>query len=548
MNTINIKYGLEDIKARVPGLFAYFEFDENEKCTIHPASDSNNGCYGKIPCSIVLPDGVELVVENEIILASRKEYSYRTLMIYYYEYAEVLFDDPFIDFMEKGIGKFGININIDRTECNLVPEYEYYANCARLYDEYEKMSILCQKYLEIKEATGETDCDMECLLDKYKRLGGDVMKNFYHEKIDIANMISDEYLAYVGNSLNLNFDINIVSHENDGGILSTFLVFWYPKGIYNDGDIVIYNDRSYICNTDNTTGEWDARKFDLLSETYDIDSEHCKMAGIADSRLPEFRGLRNYLDEGGDIKTPDSNTDWLWYYRIGTVGYYETTTDELGNIVVNGNRNLVEGEYETHLMAYGDVITDIIRNSEEQTITFEYMVGCNLKAVYRGCKIDDDNNVTYYYGDYEYNEDDSHGIRFTETYYYYDDDIISMTDEEFEQYISFDRGAKDTYKKCPFDISSSLIMNDMIVNGTPKTYVTAVGEFSTQIDTQKDSLVNPTTKFDYLMGITYKPSVKTDVYVNRGNAAAWERHLKLSEIKTFEDMETYANGGFFNIR
>ena len=87
----------------------------------------------------------------------------------------------------------------------------------------------------------------------------------------------------------------------------------------------------------------------------------------------------------------------------------------------------------------------------------------------------------------------------------------------------------------------------MDVNGVPVDYSYIMSGFSTQITTEKDSLVSPTLKFDYLNGITYKPEVKNDVRVSRGNAAAWERHIKLSEIKNFEDLETYSNGGFFNL-
>ena len=43
MNTIKVKYGLEDITARVPGLFPYIEFDENHVSTVHAASDSDVG-------------------------------------------------------------------------------------------------------------------------------------------------------------------------------------------------------------------------------------------------------------------------------------------------------------------------------------------------------------------------------------------------------------------------------------------------------------------------------------------------------------------------
>lgn len=547
MNTIKIYYGKEDIKSRIPGLFPYMEFDDNGINSIHPASDSDCGCYAKIPCSIVLPTNVKLVVDNVTVLNENTEYSYTTLMNYYYEYRDKQPDSTFIVFMDKGIGKFTIDADIDYKECTLVPGYEYYANCSRLYNEYVRMSIMCQKYLEYKEETGNINCELECLLDKYRKLGGDTMRDYYGDKVSQAIEISDEYLSYAGNNLSLDFNINIVSKSDDLGILNTFLVFWNPDDTYNTGDIVIYNDRSYVCKYDEVKGEWDSNNFDLLSETYDITSDI--IDGASDSRLTEFRGIRNYLDEGGAIRTPKVDEDWLWYYRIGAVGYYETTTDDRGNLMVNGHRTQDIGEYETKLMAYGDVLTNITRNKDEQTITFEYIIGCNLKARYKGSQTDDDGNVSYYYGDYEYNEDDPHGVLYTETYYYdYGSDIYNMTDEQFNTFVSFDRAIGDTYKKAKFDISLNRGTCMVVVDGVPKEYTYLASNFKAHMDATKDSLVNPVTKLDYLTGTTYKPTVKTDVFVGRGNAAAWERHIKLSELKTFEDLATYANGGFFNLR
>lgn len=42
------------------------------------------------------------------------------------------------------------------------------------------------------------------------------------------------------------------------------------------------------------------------------------------------------------------------------------------------------------------------------------------------------------------------------------------------------------------------------------------------------------------------PNVKVDIIFNRGNAAAWEKHFKLSECNTLEDLENYGNGFFLS--
>ena len=54
------------------------------------------------------------------------------------------------------------------------------------------------------------------------------------------------------------------------------------------------------------------------------------------------------------------------------------------------------------------------------------------------------------------------------------------------------------------------------------------------------------TKQEYLFGITSEPEVFSDVFIERGTTSVKERHLKLSEVKTLEDLVNYGNG-FFNV-
>ena len=72
--------------------------------------------------------------------------------------------------------------------------------------------------------------------------------------------------------------------------------------------------------------------------------------------------------------------------------------------------------------------------------------------------------------------------------------------------------------------------------------------FTTTVDiTHVDIEERPLIRYDYYNGVSFQPSVNEDVYVERGVTQALEKHIKCSEIKTFEDLENYANGGFFVI-
>lgn len=620
MNTIKLKYGLEEITSRIPGLFPYIEFDENHVATIHSASDSDSGCYGKIVCAMTIPEGVFL----DGVIESNKSYTYSTLINTYYENKDSYPLSTFIQFMDRGIGKFNITADIDFEYCTLVPEYEYYANCGRLWDDYTKISIMCEKYIQMKETTGEINCELECLVEKYAKMGGDIMRDYYGSLINNANITSNEFLSYKSDDFNLSIDLNIVTSENDLGILNTFIEFFGLKYVnvlyviedrgvvrivrevdpedpthprsqdtmvstekyYLDefcsieavdgvdyflpGEFIVYNDRSYICNQPTINGEWDSTRFRLISEDYstlepDIDKAYYNpdtgatpsdtIEAITNSKLNGFVGETKYTDESGSVVYPQEGAYWLWFYRIGQIGYSETTTDMFNNIeIMDGFERIADTDgnhYETHLMAYGDIITNITRNKDDKTLTFTYVVGAHFKAKLLDIVPDDDGNDRYYYGEFEYDSNDSHGLIYNEVYNYEPDgEIDNMSDEFFEYFINHDKlelRQDDTvdpsiivsarYTKAPFNTYTNTNYYTLSVNGEENINSYIVSDYSVSIQLDKYDIATPLTKFDYLSGIAYKPTVETDVYVSRGNASAWERHVKLGEIKTFEDLE-----------
>ena len=568
METLHIRYGIEDLTSRVPGLFPYIEFMENGTSAVRSAKDSMTGSYGQIACGIKLPDDVELVVDGVVYLPSGSSCSYRTLMNLYYEYKGILpANHPFIMFMDRCIGLFRITAPIDRSECDLVPEYMYYAECARLYSEYANMGRMCELYQQMKSLTGEVNCELECLVTKYARLGGDVMRDYYGEMavvaVDEADWILDNCADI--SAATVGIGLNMVRSEDDLGVLSTYLNPWEPNVRYVGGDIVTYNGRTYVCTCQE--GEYTEGIWDPTTETMAFDTQHfsllaedyyayglgptCNINGTVESSLGEFKENICYTDEGGSQVYPTNGEDWLWFYKIGKVGQYDTLTDELGNImIINGHsRQTVINEYETHLMAYGDVLTNITCDEDNMTVTFTYVIGCNLKARLTDIQVDPNGDTKYYYGSYEFNENDGSGVVHTETYRFSGDltdinEIISNGD--FNTYVT-QQPLAYRYHRCPFNTQDNTVPVEFMSNGYPATANYIMSDFLATVYNERDSFVSPTFKTDYLVGVTFNPSIDANVFINRGNSAAWERHVKLGEIKSFEDLTNYANGGFFNM-
>jgi hypothetical protein len=66
-------------------------------------------------------------------------------------------------------------------------------------------------------------------------------------------------------------------------------------------------------------------------------------------------------------------------------------------------------------------------------------------------------------------------------------------------------------------------------------------------DAYKADVVNdPIFRDEKMLGLNYPLKESYDVVVERSSSAAFEKHLQLSEVKTWQDLENYRNGLFLN--
>lgn len=76
---------------------------------------------------------------------------------------------------------------------------------------------------------------------------------------------------------------------------------------------------------------------------------------------------------------------------------------------------------------------------------------------------------------------------------------------------------------------------------------TKYGNNEDQLDPNKNFISVPVIHRDFNNGIASQEKVSGNIYIDRGVSSSFEKHLKLQEISTMNDLETYSNGGFFNI-
>lgn len=177
-------------------------------------------------------------------------------------------------------------------------------------------------------------------------------------------------------------------------------------------------------------------------------------------------------------------------------------------------------EFEEGITYTADKILKI-DDSEAGYISFTYVLG----AVFSDSGYTNYTGGTIYNEKYAYNENIQGEISldgFDEVRYWYNS-------------IDFD-GSKEYIENS--DLNLSKYGNISYING-----------LTTGDVWKKDGTVynSPIIKEDYLMGISMNGITDIDVEINRGNAAAFESHFRLSECNSISDIEDNGNGGFYNI-
>lgn len=60
--------------------------------------------------------------------------------------------------------------------------------------------------------------------------------------------------------------------------------------------------------------------------------------------------------------------------------------------------------------------------------------------------------------------------------------------------------------------------------------------------TSENSINVPSIKLDYLIGLVDAPKINVDVFIDRGSNSSFDRHIKLGDINSLDDLERYGNG------
>lgn len=582
MNTVKVKYCIEDLKYRVFGLFPFFADNGNDEIVLYKGNSAKDGCYGQLTCALRIP--CDLIINGELVLSRNNVYQYRTLKYYYNKY-KMFKNVPFIEFMDEGIGRVKVNANINFEECDLVQDYINLSECNDLYDEMTKMKIQCDAYIARKNADGIINCDMECMLTKYHRMGGDVMLAFYKKSSIDADNIATKFFTQYAEPEYSDYKVNLFIGENihDMGSVTNYVDMWYEHNTYYHGDIIVYDGESYVCKGkyerveedgkqvykdvgvlaewDDTEGVYifDLNYYETIKDTLTQDerdlyvyNNDIVLTGDTDSKLKSFRKYSDYLNTAGYAETPGIDEDWLFYYKINHVSGYTANRDEIGNIAVfDGCSRADVGSVDNNLMLYGDILTNIEYDTTNYKITFTYVIGAHLTAVLVGIDTNELGDVIFKYDNLKYDiNDEYHGVKHQESYYYQPlgeiDELIRTN--KFMDFVTNDVLSGHEFTKAAFNTYSSINTSVADLDGVLLEYNYLPSKFTSKVKADRETSIYPLIRPDYYDSISYTPDITNRVSFSRGNAAAFESHLKLGEVKSFDDLLNYMNGEYFNIQ
>ena len=572
MKTIDVHIPYEDIISRIPGLFAVI--DNGRKVS---AANYQGGCYGHIVADIKLP--CALVVTGTNMLKQGEIHTYKTIMMYYYQYKDILpKDDVFVKFVEDGIGK----VYIDIDNAPLAPEYIYISQVDWWIKRLNLLQKQCEHYKQLQEKK-RNDEHLCCLCDYYANIGGDVLLGKVKNLQTKRNEVAKKYFDYAQDNTHIELDIDLETTHKDLGVTTPNVELWSPYKTYRKGDEVFYDGKLYVANKDESKGEWNEKleinefsneewevkdpKFQITkgpNEVEDITS--VTIEGRTDSKLKDLRRSVTYVNEQDVPEKPLGYKDWLFYYRVGVVRNISARTDDDGNIVTLDGNTAIDDKDKNHLMAYGDIIAEIKGpeiKEDDKTITFVYLLGVHLTATYAGT-IEKNGKTLHTWKDFtakKKGKDYEGGIRYEETYQYF---AGSELDKLINGKFGVEKGSKKdsnfTFKdyiagkydnafdifRFEFDTTSNKSCYDQKIYDKTFTSTVNISNFTLQRNGWDDFDGCGVIRLDYLSGITYAPTKEIDVQIQRGSTSAFEQHIAFGEIKTFEDLENHS-GSYFTL-
>ena len=471
----------------------------------------------------------------------------------YYEGDRVFYDGDIWRCTKDNTGYF------NEDEMKVVFSDKYFEKINNVFEKIDNQKLVNIEKNTFK-ITGQTDSKLKDLRRFVTYMNDDNIGEkpengydwlFYYRIGNICNIstLNDD----LGNILKL--DGKPTASKDDGDELMAYgdvitnikankIEKWIPNQQYSKDDRVFYDGSIWRCTEDNTdqakfnTNYFEKVEIEDWTEENTITFEYiinAHLIGNTDSYSYKLDEDKNVIHYWKDF-TYEKNTG------IKYTETYNYAKDSDLDKLINGEFKLDIGKTDNGkaaiLIYLGNEKIEI--EIEEWTANKQYYKGDRVSHVDRiwRCKVD--NKAA------EFNENNFEEIKkevFTFENYVngkYDDNLKSFKFEfiTFNNELSYNK----TIANQEVNIISTLTDFEVFKNDND--------EFMEVHSMNKENLNDKGInmyRHDYFNGITYAPTKKIDVHIERGSTSCFQQHISFSEIKTLNDMTEYRNGSFFKI-
>ena len=150
-----------------------------------------------------------------------------------------------------------------------------------------------------------------------------------------------------------------------------------------------------------------------------------------------------------------------------------------------------------------------------------------------------------------------------------DDEYPIIKNKDFYKYVNGDYDDKQAnandaqnikkYEKYEFSTNNNTLSYTQRVNSTDLELSCVISDYKTicireevneDNSDKNNGVINGVTisRLPFYEDISYTPTEKIDVFIDRGSTSVFDRHIRLSEVKTLNDMLEYSNGSYFTMQ
>ena len=150
-----------------------------------------------------------------------------------------------------------------------------------------------------------------------------------------------------------------------------------------------------------------------------------------------------------------------------------------------------------------------------------------------------------------------------------DDEYPIIKNKDFYKYVNGDYDDKQAneidakkikkYEKYEFSTNNNTLSYTQRVNNTDLELSCVISDYETicireevneDNSDKNNGVINGVTisRLPFYESISYTPVEKIDVFIDRGSTSVFDRHIRLSEVKTLNDMLEYSNGSYFTMQ